>query len=176
MSALHRISVELGDITTYDVDMIVNAANSALCGGGGVDGAIHDAAGDGLLRACLALGRCDTGDAKLTPGFRLKARWVAHAVGPVWRGGAHDEAAQLASCYRRALQLAREQSCTTIAFPAISTGAYRYPLRAAAKIATRTVAQFLDAEPRPDRAFLVCFDHATHKAHVDALEQLREAP
>ncbi len=176
MSALHRITIELGDITAYDVDMIVNAANSALCGGGGVDGAIHDAAGDDLLRACMALGRCDTGDAKLTPGFKLKARWVAHAVGPVWRGGTHNEAAQLASCYRRSLELARDEDCTTIAFPAISTGAYRYPLRAAAGIATRTVAEFLGAESRPERVILVCFDHVTRKAYYDALQQLRATP
>lgn len=174
-SAFDRIEIENGDITRCDVDMIVNAANSALCGGGGVDGAIHDAAGNELLEACLALGACNTGDAKVTPGFRLKARYVAHAVGPVWRGGDKNEAALLASCYRRSLELARIHDCASIAFPAISTGAYRYPLLAATRIAVRTVLEELQAHDLPVRALFVCYDNNTRRAYDRILSETRNA-
>lgn len=147
------------DITTLDVDVIVNAANSSLLGGGGVDGAIHRAAGPDLVAACRLLGGCKTGDAKITPGFRLKARWVVHTVGPVWRGGRNDEPELLASCYRRSLELATGKAARSVAFPCISTGIYGYPLAAAAQVAIATVRQVL-AESTPssiDEVIFCCF-------------------
>ncbi len=146
------IEVISGDITTLSVDAIVNAANERMLGGGGVDGAIHRAAGPELLEACRAVAevrpgvRCPTGDARITPGFRLPARFVIHTVGPVWRGGGHGEAELLASCYRNALALARAHTLGSIAFPAISCGAYGYPIAQAAAIAVREVAGFPDVK------------------------------
>jgi O-acetyl-ADP-ribose deacetylase (regulator of RNase III) len=149
-----------GDITKLTVDAIVNAANTSLLGGGGVDGAIHRAAGKELLRACQQLGGCETGSAKATPGFNLPARWVFHAVGPVWNGGSRHEDELLAGCYRRSMELAREHKAKSIAFPAISTGIYRFPRQRAAEIAVRTVREHLPASGL-DRVIFCCFDEDT---------------
>lgn len=149
-----------GDITKLHVDAIVNAANSSLLGGGGVDGAIHRAAGPKLLEACEKLHGCATGDAKATPGFRLPAKWVFHAVGPVWHGGDHDEDKLLARCYRRCLELALEHKAASIAFPAISTGVYHFPSERAAEIAIRTVKEHEDKSGVSTVQF-VCFNSAT---------------
>jgi O-acetyl-ADP-ribose deacetylase (regulator of RNase III) len=149
-----------GDITTLKVDAIVNAANTSLLGGGGVDGAIHRAAGPDLLAACRKLHGCATGDAKSTPGFRLPAKWVFHAVGPVWHGGEHDEDELLASCYRRSLELAAQHHARSIAFPAISTGIYHFPPRRAARIAIDTVQKHVNASAVEAVTF-VCFNTET---------------
>jgi O-acetyl-ADP-ribose deacetylase (regulator of RNase III) len=138
-----RIEILCGDITKLDVDAIVNAANTTLLGGGGVDGAIHRAAGPELLSECRTLGGCEPGQAKITRAYRLPARFVIHTVGPIWRGGKHDEARTLANCYRNSLQLAVENEIKTIAFPAISCGAYGYPIEEAAHIALKTTHEFL---------------------------------
>lgn len=156
------------DITTLAVDAIVNAANSSLLGGGGVDGAIHRAAGPELLYECKLLGGCRTGDAKLTRGYRLPARHVIHTVGPVWQGGEAGEADLLASCYARALLIAANEAFESVAFPAISTGVYRYPADEAARIAVSTVAAF-EGE-RPAEVIFCCFDAASARRHEAALE------
>jgi O-acetyl-ADP-ribose deacetylase (regulator of RNase III) len=162
-SPLYRLSIVTGDITRQEVDAIVNAANERMLGGGGVDGAIHAAAGPDLLEACRAVAevrpgvRCPTGEARITAGFRLRARFVVHTVGPVWRGGSNGEHELLAACYRSSLALAVAHGATSIAFPAISTGVYGFPLALASEIAVREVAQFLQSDPAFDRALLVAF-------------------
>jgi len=164
-----RIDIVRGDITTLDVDAIVNAANSTLLGGGGVDGAIHRAAGAELLAECRTLGGCQPGEAKLTRGYRLPARFVIHTVGPVWTGGNRDEAQTLANCYRNSLQLAVENGIKTIAFPAISCGAYRYPIRQAAQIALETTKDFLSSSDKIDKVFLVLWSKEIYDAYREPL-------
>jgi len=169
---LGRISIVEGDITRQDVDAIVNAAKESLLGGGGVDGAIHRAAGPGLLAECRKLGGCPTGEARITGGHRLKARYVIHAVGPVWRGGLGDEDALLAACYRNSLALAEENDVTSIAFPAISTGIHGFPVARAARIAIAETIGFLRAHDLPERVVFVCFDRETGDCYRAALADL----
>lgn len=161
-----------GDITTFQVDAIVNAANESLLGGGGVDGAIHRAAGPELLEACRKLHGCPTGSAKATPGFRLPAKWVFHAVGPVWHGGAHGEDELLAGCYRKCLELALEVGAHSIAFPAISTGVYRFPPERAAGIAIATVRSRIE-ESGVKELFFVCFNDETLRIYERLLADAR---
>jgi O-acetyl-ADP-ribose deacetylase (regulator of RNase III) len=165
-----NISALQGDITTLEVDAIVNAANPSLLGGGGVDGAIHRAAGPELMAECRALGGCATGDAKATAGYRLPARWVIHTVGPVWQGGDHGEAALLASCYRRSLEVADELGAASVAFPAISTGLYAYPRAEAAAIAVHALR---GARTEVAEAMLVAFDASTLDLYLARLAMHR---
>jgi O-acetyl-ADP-ribose deacetylase (regulator of RNase III) len=170
-SSSSRIQVVEGDITKLAVDAIVNAANSSLLGGGGVDGAIHRAAGPELLAECRTLGGCPTGEARITRGYWLPARWVIHTVGPVWQDGNHGEPEKLANCYRNSLALAAEQGLRSIAFPSISTGAYRFPMDEAARIAVREVVQFLSKHELPAAVMLVCFGAQSLEAHRRALAE-----
>jgi O-acetyl-ADP-ribose deacetylase (regulator of RNase III) len=164
-----RIRLVRGDITRLTVDAIVNAANATLLGGGGVDGAIHRAAGPELLAECRTLGGCAPGDARLTRGYRLPAGWVIHTVGPVWRGGGKGEDEVLATCYRTALALAAARRFATVAFPAISCGVYGFPVPRACRIAAREVQAFLAAAPHPDRVYLVGFDAGVHAEYARIL-------
>lgn len=165
-----RIEVVQGDITLQDVDAIVNAANNSLLGGGGVDGAIHRAAGPELLEECRKLGGCATGEAKVTEGYNLRAAWIIHTVGPVWKDGNQGEDRLLASCYRNCLQAANELNASSIAFPSISTGAYRFPIERACGIALREIRQFLEHNAVPDKVLLVCFDPHTYQNYLDLLQ------
>ncbi len=160
------------NIVTIEVDAIVNAANTALLGGGGVDGAIHRAAGPQLLAECRTLGGCPTGQAKITRGYRLPAKYVIHTVGPVWDGGGHNEPELLASCYRTSLQLALEYEIRSIAFPAISCGVYAYPLDQAVIIAVRETSGFIAAHPRFGKIVFACFDRTTLDAYQQELDRL----
>lgn len=164
-----RLEVIVADITTSGVDVIVNAANTSLLGGGGVDGAIHRAAGPELLAECRTLHGCNTGDAKITKGYRLKACHVIHAVGPVWNGGRSGEDELLASCYRRAIALCQANNLGSVAFPAISTGVYRFPADRAAKIAVTATANALKAAPSVNHVIFCCFSHDSATLHEDAL-------
>ncbi len=161
-----------GDITREEVDAIVNAANTSLLGGGGVDGAIHRAAGPQLLNECQTLGGCETGDAKITKGYQLPARHVIHAVGPRYRDGKHGEAGLLASVYRTALEIASERRLASIAFPAISTGIYGYPVESAARIAFRTIIDFMNEHPDITLVRYVLYDERTFQIHQQVLEQV----
>jgi O-acetyl-ADP-ribose deacetylase len=165
---MERIQVIQGDITLQDVDAIVNAANTSLLGGGGVDGAIHRAAGPALLQECRTLGGCQTGCAKITRGYNLRARWIIHTVGPVWRGGAHREEELLADCYRNSLQLAQQHKLRAVAFPSISTGAYGFPLERASRIAAHAIEDFLNKNALPETVLFVCFDRGTYDFYTAA--------
>lgn len=168
-----RIEIAQGDITRLQVDAIVNAANTTLLGGGGVDGAIHRAAGPELLAECRTLGGCPTGEAKITQGYRLPAKHVIHTVGPVWHGGGHGEDTLLAGCYRNSLTLAKAHGLSTIAFPSISTGAYGFPLERAARIALREIRTFLDPEPDFGKVVCVCFGEEAERVYREALRELK---
>ncbi len=167
-----RLELVEGDITQQDVDAIVNAANSSLLGGGGVDGAIHRAGGPKILAECRQIGGCPTGEACLTSGGNLKARYVIHTVGPVYQGGGHREAELLASCYRESLKLASTKGITSVAFPSISTGAYGYPLNEAARVALKTVMDYLAQHPEIKLARFVLFGRAAFEAYEKALREL----
>lgn len=169
---MEKIKAIAADITTLEVDAIVNAANSSLLGGGGVDGAIHDAAGHRLDDACKKIGGCPTGEARITPGFDLPARFVIHTVGPVWHGGNHDEDALLANCYRNSLQLAAENGVKTIAFPAISTGAYGFPMQRATEIAVREARAFLESHDQIEQVIFACFGAEALDAYEQVLRRL----
>jgi O-acetyl-ADP-ribose deacetylase len=165
--SIEKIGILQGDITTLSVDAIVNAANSSLLGGGGVDGAIHRAAGPDLLHDCRLLGGCKTGQAKLTQGYRLPAQWIIHTVGPVWQDGEADEAELLTSCYRESLTIAIKRGLKTIAFPAISCGIYGYPVDQAARIAIATTLAFLKEHDSIDGVSFVCFSDADYETYVE---------
>jgi O-acetyl-ADP-ribose deacetylase (regulator of RNase III) len=168
----HCISVVEGDITQMGVDAIVNAANSSLSGGGGVDGAIHKAAGPELYEECRSLKGCATGEAKATRGYRLRARWIIHTVGPIWKDGARGEDEKLAQCYRNSLAVAGTLAIRTIAFPSISTGAYGFPIERAARIAIKETLRYLESNHTIEKVQFVCFGQKAYQCYVDALKEL----
>ena len=170
---MERLSIVKGDIVKMKTDAIVNAANTSLLGGGGVDGAIHRAAGPELLAECETLNGCRTGEAKITKGYKLKAKYVIHTPGPIWRGGKWGEAELLANCYKNCLVLAKENGVKTIAFPSISTGVYRFPVDQAAKIAVGEILHFLNEEDSVEQVTIVCFDDKTKEFYLDALAELQ---
>ena len=173
MNTLRRkLKILLGNITTQDTDAIVNAANNSLLGGGGVDGAIHGAAGKELLAECKTLNGCNTGDAKITKGYNLKARYVIHIVGPVWHGGNHNEADLLKSCYKKSLDLAVLNNIVSISFPAISTGVYRFPVNQATQIAITEAMNFLNANENFGKIRFVCFDENTYRIYLETMKEL----
>jgi O-acetyl-ADP-ribose deacetylase (regulator of RNase III) len=172
LMSLDIISITKGDITRQTVDAIVNAANSSLLGGGGVDGAIHRAAGPGLLEECRKLNGCPTGQARITGGYNLPARYVIHTVGPVWQGGHHDENTTLAHCYRSCLELAERYYIKTIAFPSISTGTYRFPIEKASKIAIMQIGKCLKRIKSIQQVIIVCFNEGVYKCYLDAMENI----
>lgn len=172
----NRIAVIEGDITQQKVDAIVNAANTSLLGGGGVDGAIHRAAGPQLLEECRQLQGCPTGEARLTKGYNLPAQWVIHTVGPVWRDGHHGEDDLLASCYRNCFALAQKNGIRTIAFPSISTGAYRFPLERAARLAVAETKQVLEKNPTIEKVTFVCFGQQSYGVYMKTVREVIEQP
>lgn len=167
-----RLSIVHGDITTQMVDAIVNAANNSLLGGGGVDGAIHQAAGPMLLKECRTLGGCETGNAKMTRGYNLPANYVIHTVGPVWQEGTHDEDTLLANCYRNCFALARKHGIRTIAFPSISTGVYRFPVKRASRIALKEIFHEFETNIELERVLIVCFDRITYETYISVEKEL----
>lgn len=171
-TVLSRIAVVEGDITRQKVEAIVNAANTTLLGGGGVDGAIHRAAGPELLEECRKLGGCATGQAKITKGYKLSAKWVIHTVGPVWNGGNHNEDELLASCYRSCFGLVEQNGIRTVAFPSISTGAYRFPLERAADIAVKESVAALQRNKSLEKVLLVCFGETSREVYAKALQKM----
>ncbi|MEA3547666.1 MAG: O-acetyl-ADP-ribose deacetylase [Thermodesulfobacteriota bacterium] len=165
-----RIDLYEGDITSLDVDVIINAANNSLLGGGGVDGAIHRMAGPKLLEECRTLGGCATGEAKITRGYNLKARYIIHTVGPVWRGGSNRESEQLTSCYRHCFELIKKYNLKSAAFPAISTGVYGFPKDLAAKIAIQETRQAMASNSQLEKVIFTCFNPESKKAYKEALK------
>ena len=176
MASRNRMKIVQADITTLNVDAIVNSANESLLGGGGVDGAIHSAAGPEFLAECRAVGGCPTGEARITKGYRLPARWVIHTVGPVWQGGHGREEELLASCYVNSLTLAHEHGIETIAFPAISAGVYGFPMERAARIAVTETMRYLDISDLPERVAFVCFSQSAKDIYQKAMDDALRGP